>query len=564
MRFLIIFTILSFLAACQQKPEEETADLIIEGGIIHTLNEAAPTAEAVAIRDGRIIYVGANEGADEWEGRKTKRIDLKGAALYPGFTDAHAHLLGIGQRELTLNLEGTASIADLVSKVEARLAGMAHGEVLYGRGWIETHWPEGRFPTRDDLDAVSPDNPVILRRADGHALVANTRALEGVGITAATETPFGGEILKDPRGTPTGVLVDNAMGLIEPLIDAPSEDDKRAAYIEGAKVYVSRGWTQIQSMSVNPANVPIMQGLLESGDMQLRVYNSIDGNNPAVRDLLASGPQYAADGLLTTRAIKLYMDGALGSRGAALLEPYSDAETSGLVVAKKEEVMPILTEALRAGIQVNTHAIGDRGNRLLLDWYEEAFNAVPAAERKIADPRWRDEHTQIVHADDIPRYKALGVIPSMQPSHAIGDLYFAPSRLGQDRLTGAYAWRTLIDEGNIIAAGSDAPVEVGDPRIEFYAAVARKSIDGFSNEDWHAEEAVTREEALKMLTLWPAYAAFQENDLGSIEVGKIADLSAFSKDLMTIPESEIMSAEAVLTVVNGKMAYQSPALTPEK
>ena len=252
------------------------------------------------------------------------------------------------------------------------------------------------------------------------------------------------------------------------------------------------------------------------------------------------------------------MDGALGSRGAALLEPYADANSTGLVLSREEQVIPILETALRAGIQINMHAIGDRGNRLLLDWFEQAFATVPTDERVVPTPRWRDEHTQIVHPDDIPRYAQLGVIPSMQPSHAIGDLHFAEDRLGEDRLEGAYAWQSFLDTGVIIAGGSDAPVERGDPLIEFYAATARRDLSGFQGENWRPEEALTRAEALKMFTLWPAIASFAENEIGSIAVGKRADFSAFDVDLMTAPEADIPKGRALLTIVDGEVVYQAP------
>ncbi|WP_202899730.1 amidohydrolase [Kordiimonas gwangyangensis] len=263
----------------------------------------------------------------------------------------------------------------------------------------------------------------------------------------------------------------------------------------------------------------------------------------------------STDGHIITRAIKLYMDGALGSRGAALLEPYADAATSGLLLTTKEDTMPILRKAMSLGIQVNTHAIGDRGNRLLLDWYEEVMQEVPTIERAVANPRWRDEHTQIVSPEDIPRYKALGVIPSMQPSHAIGDLHFAPARLGEERLVGAYAWQSFINSGVIVAGGSDAPVERGDPLIEYYAAIYRHDLAGFQGENWHAEEAVSRADALKMFTLWPAMASFQEDEIGSITVGKKADLTAFSVNLMTAEPSAIPKGEAVMTMVDGEVIY---------
>jgi len=481
-------------------------------------------------------------------------IDLAGAAMYPGFTDAHGHLYGIGAREMTLNLEGTTSLAELVTKLAAGIQSANPGEVVYGRGWIETHWPEGRFPNRDDLDAVSPNNPVILERSDGHAIVINSAAMTAAGMTDATEAPFGGEILKDASGRSTGMLIDAAQSIVSSLRDAPTAAEIEETYRTAGRVYSDYGWTGIHSMSVAADNVPVLERLADAGELGLRVYNSIDGYSEKTSyGLITDGPHKSANGKVVTRAIKLYMDGALGSRGAALLEPYPDADSQGLMLVQKDYMMPMLEAALRAGIQVNTHAIGDRGNRELLNWYEEAFNAVPVAERKIAEPRWRDEHTQIVNPDDIIRFRDLGIIPSMQPSHAIGDLHFAPDRLGKDRLVGAYAWKSFIDLGVIVAGGSDAPVERGDPRIEFYAAVARQDQSGFSNEDWHAEEAVSRAEALKMFTLWPAYAAFADDKLGSIEVGKLADFTVFSRDIMTIPIADVLGVDVVMTVLEGRV-----------
>lgn len=554
---LMIAGLAAALMSCGEEPQSEAADLVILGGTIYTGLDAAPRAEAVAVTGNRIVFVGTATEAGKRIGPGTDLIDLEGAFLYPGFTDAHAHLLGLGLRELTLNLEGIASIAELAAVVKAAVEAAEPSEIIYGRGWIETHWPQSRFPNRYDLDAASPKNPVILRRADGHALVANSAALTAAGVDRETETPFGGEILKDVDGVPTGMLIDGAMGLVSRLISQPDEAEKRRAYIVAGEVYAAYGWTNIHNMSVDPNDVPIIEALSDDGGLGIRVYNSVDGNNlESVKALLDGGARRSAEGRIVTRAIKLYMDGALGSRGAALLEPYADAETLGLLRAKEEETVPLMIEALRHGIQVNVHAIGDRGNRLLLDWYETAFSAVPAAERAVAEPRWRDEHTQHLHPDDLGRFKALGVIPSMQPSHAIGDLHFAPDRLGPERLSGAYAWRALIDSGVIIAGGSDAPVERGDPRIEFYAAITRQDLKGFSGPGWHPEQAVSRAEALKMFTQWPAYASFAENDLGTIEVGKLADFSAFSLDFMSVDPTEILSAETVLTVVDGRIIFR--------
>lgn len=537
-------------------PATEYATMILRGGPIHTADDEVPAAEAVAVRDGRIVYVGDAAGVEALAGPETEIVELDGAALYPGFTDAHVHILGVGSRERTLNLEGTESITDLQDQVRDAAAELPEGSVLYGRGWIETHWPEDRFPNRQDLDAAAPDHAVVLTRADGHALVANSLALERAGITADSEAPEGGDILRDEAGEPTGMLIDTAMYPAEALVGELEGAERADTYAEGANVMASLGWTGGHDMSVPYSDVTMIEGLAEEDRLPIRVYVSVNPDGLAA--LARETPRVADDGRVITRAVKMYMDGALGSRGAALLEPYSDAPSNeGLMLSNEDETLSAFTEALRAGVQMNVHAIGDRGNRLLLDWVEAAYAAVPPEERAIENPRWRDEHTQIVDPSDIPRFAELGVIPSMQPSHAIGDLFFAPDRLGEERLDGAYAWRDLIDSGVVIAGGSDAPVERGDPRIEFYAAVARRALDGTQTEEWHPDQAVTRQEALRMFTAWPAYASFREDELGRIAVGLRADFTVFSEDIMTIPEEDILTVEPVMTIVDGEVVYSA-------
>ncbi|MEE2566268.1 amidohydrolase [Hyphobacterium marinum] len=564
MRAILIAAAAGLAAACspQAGPEPENgltvepaATLIISGGPIHTADDAAPMVEAVAVRGDRIVYAGDMAGVDSYRGPDTRVIDLDGAAMYPGFTDSHVHVLGVGQRELTHDLSGIESIQDLQAWLYVAAEGVDIGGVVFGRGWIETHWPEGRFPNRDDLDAIAPDRQVILVRADGHALVANSAALEAAGITAESTPPDGGEILRDEDGEPTGMLIDAAMGPIYALLGDMTGEQRADAYATGAEVMASMGWTGAHDMSVPWSDVDMIEGLAEEGRLPVRAYISV--NPDGLAELAQQTPRIAAEGRVITRAVKMYMDGALGSRGAALLEPYSDdGGNVGLVLSDEDETLSAMVSALQNGVQLNIHAIGDRGNRMLLDWIEEALAAVPPEDRAVADPRWRDEHTQIVDPDDIPRFAELGVIPSMQPSHAIGDLFFAPDRLGSDRLDGAYAWRTLIDSGVVIAGGSDAPVERGDPRIEFYAAVARRGLDGTQTEDWNPDQAVTRQEALRMFTAWPAYASFREDELGRIAVGLRADFTVLSEDIMTIPEADILTVEPVMTILDGVVAWE--------
>ena len=526
------------------------ADMVFYGGPIYTALDDRPQVEAVAVKGGRVSAAGALVGVRETVGPRTKIVDLRGAAMYPGFVDAHAHLVGVGLREMTLNLDDVESVAALVARIEAAVAEAAPGETIVGRGWIETGWPEGRFPNRGDLDPVSPDNPVVLTRADGHALLANGVALSAAGVDAASPDPDGGRIEKDAAGAPTGILVDNAMALVNAFLGAPSEETRREAIARAGEVYAAYGWTGMHNMSVELTDVALMEALAADGALPIRIYNSVNGDELGA--LIAQGLD--KEGPVVTRAIKLYADGALGSRGAALAAPYADApETTGLVLMEAKAALSVMRLANEAGVQVNTHAIGDRGNTLVLDWYEDVFGGADEKAR-----RWRIEHAQIVDLDDVPRFAALGVIASMQPSHAIGDLHFAPRRLGPDRLDGAYAWRSLIDAGAIIAGGSDAPVERGDPRIEFYAAVARRDLKGFSGPDWRPEEAVTRAEALKMFTLWPAIASFQEADYGTIETSKAADFTIFAQDIMTIPAADIPGVKVVMTVVGGDVVYEAP------
>jgi len=549
--FLLAVALISGAAAAA-----DTADTLYWNGPIYTADDSNPKVEAVAVAKGKVLFAGARADAEKLKGPQTRIVDLKGAAMYPGFTDAHAHLREVGERELTLNLEGKPSLAAAMQAVKERNAAEPGTGLLWGRGWIETHWPEARFPTRQDIDAVVSDRPVILERADGHAVVANSKALALAGITRKTPVPEGGFINKDAKGEPNGMIVDNALPLIEKLIPAPDDAYRAKAFKAAFDYETSHGWTGVHYMSVPWADVVMLEGFAKKGEAPLRVYNAVEPEY--YPNLKRDGAHIASDGRIITRAVKFYMDGALGSRGAALLAKYNDADTEGLVRMKKEDVLPIWEDALKRGIQITTHAIGDKGNRLVLDWYEEAFNAVPEKDRLTQPPRWRVEHDQIVSAQDIPRFAKLGVIPSMQPSHAIGDLDFAGKRLGTERLKEGYAWADLIKAGSIVPGGSDAPVEKGDPRIEFYAAVARKALDGHSGPDWHPEEAVDRNTALKMFTVWPAYASFREKELGAIKPGMRADFSVFSKDLMTVPEPEILQAQALLTVLDGKEAFHAP------
>ena len=560
---LVVLSALLLSASSLVLPQRGTgtippADLVFINGSVYTANDRQPRAEAIAIKGDRFVFVGSNDEVRKYVGEKTRVIDLKGKPALPGLTDSHQHLAGVGFREMNLNLEGTTSLADFLARVKARVDQAKPGDWITGRGWIETFWQPPVFPTRADLDKVAPNNPVILNRADGHGSVANSAALKIAGITRDTPNPFGGEISKDANGEANGMLLDSAQGLVSTHIPKTTPADAERAILLGVKRDIEVGWTQVQDAGGSYADVELFKKLYGEEKIKLRIYKAVHGPSRNSAQLLSEGPIIGAfNHRFNLRTIKVVSDGALGSRGAALLAPYADKpETSGFLTVKQEEFAPMLLEALRKGVQVETHAIGDYANRFTLDEYEKAFAGVPQDQRKVADPRWRIEHSQVVNPVDIPRFAKLGVIPSMQPSHAIGDLHFAPSRVGIQRLAGAYAWQSFIKSGAIVPGGSDAPVERGEPLIEFYAAVARKDQKGFSGPGWHPEEAVTRDQALKMFTIWPAYAAFEDKLRGTIEVGKLADLTIFSADIMKLPEAEILKQRCVMTVIGGEVVFE--------
>lgn len=399
--------------------------MLLINGTVYTLDEAQPRAEAVAIRGDRIVFVGPSGEAADYRGAETEVLDLAGKTVVPGFADSHVHLSGIGMREMNLNLEGAAGLSELLEKVKERAGKSEPGEWIVGRGWIETRWDPPVFPTRWDLDKVSPQNPVWLVRADGHGGVANSLALRVIGIRKGVEDPPGGKILRDPKtGEPTGMLIDRAQSIIGRFLPKDTPERNRQALLLGVRRSLEMGWTEVGIAGNSYDEVEMLRSLYAAGEIPLRVYNAVRGPGPDAGRLLKEGPAIGAyGGLYTLRGIKVMADGALGSQGAALLEKYEDYDGNGLLMFERDEVLPTLELALRTGIQVQTHAIGDRANRFVLDAYEEAFRRVPPGERKIAEPRWRIEHAQILDVADIPRFAALKVIPSMQPSHAISDLY---------------------------------------------------------------------------------------------------------------------------------------------
>jgi predicted amidohydrolase YtcJ len=547
-------TIILLLSSCSVEKDCLEADLVLINAKVYTANEKLPEAEAVAILKDKIIFVGSTNESIQYTCNDNPIEDLQGKFIFPGFIDAHAHLKGIGYREMNLNLQGANSLKEMLTQVEIYANKLEQGKWVVGRGWIEKKWPEGRFPTIQELDMISPDKPMALERADGHAIIVNSLALEMANITGETPDPVGGKIDKDVNGKPNGVLIDKASLLVESIIPKRTREDEKQALRLGLDRTAMMGWTQLQDAGSPLSDYEILKEIKEEEGLPVRIHMYISDGEDALK-FINTGPYFDEDHYLISRGVKLYADGAIGSRGAAFFEKYDDYETKGLVIFQKEETMPKLIKSLVNGIQIQTHAIGDLANSITLDWYEEAFNSVKLENRLIENPRWRIEHAQNILPEDQIRYSDLDVIASMQPSHAIGDLHFAHKRLGEQRLDNAYTWRNLIDLGVTIAGGSDAPVEIGDPRIEFKAAVSRKDLDGFYKDYWNIEQSVSREEALYMFTKWASYSVFEEDIKGTIEVGKLADFTVFSKDLMTIPEEEIMSSEVVMTIVGGEIKF---------
>jgi predicted amidohydrolase YtcJ len=548
--FLLVLVVgVSHPATAQQAP----ADLVVTNGRIYTADATRPVVDAMAIRGGRVVFVGDRAGAMALTGASTQVLDLDGLTVIPGMTDAHAHVLGLGQSLRNVDLVGTTSYDAVIARVVERAKQTPKGEWIIGRGWDQNDWGDTRWPSHEALSRAVPDHPVYLERVDGHAAVVNALAMQRAGLTRATKDPSGGQIIRDARGEPIGVLVDNAQGLVERSIPAATRAQVKGMIAAAITELHRWGLTGVHDAGASAQTLELYEELGREGALDMRLYAMISDHAPTLEAWFRRGPQSGLfDGRLWVRSIKLYQDGALGSRGAALLEPYSDdASTSGLLVSAPAHIREVADRALVAGFQVNTHAIGDRGNRLVLDAYQGALAARPTA-----DHRFRVEHAQILHSDDIPRFAALGVIPSMQASHQTSDMYWAGNRLGETRLRGAYAWRSLLETGTIIPNGSDFPVEYVDPLISFKASVSRQDAKGWPVGGWFPEQRMTREEALKSMTIWPAYAAFQERELGSLTPGKHADFVVLDQDLLRIPDAMLPQVRVRSTWFAGRKVYE--------
>ena len=563
--FIIIgFSIMSLLLSCTQK--KEPADLVLTNGKIVTVDDTNPEAEALAVRGDIIVAVGTHEKIKSYIGESTKVIDLEGKLAIPGFIDAHAHFTSIGRAKLGLDLTKVKNWDEIVAKVKKAAQEAEPGEWIQGRGWHQEKWdkiPEPNvdgLPFHHALSEVSPNNPVLLTHASGHSSLANAKAMELAGITKKTPNPEGGEIVKDSKGHPIGVFRETAQGLLRGALSVylesrsleQKEAEKQKVIELADQECLSKGITSLHDAASSFDTIDLFREYVEAGKLGIRLYVMIRESNENLKGLLSEYKiMGAGENHLTVRAIKCFIDGALGAHGAWLLESYTDLPTStGLNTTPVEDIKKTARIAIENDFQLCTHAIGDRGNREILNIYEEAFGAHP--DKK--DLRWRIEHSQHLHSADIPRFGQLGVIASMQGIHCTSDGPWVFKRLGEKRAEeGAYVWQKLMKTGAVICNGTDAPVEDVDPISCFYATVSRKLKDGTI---FFPDQRMSREEAIRSYTINAAYAAFQEDILGSLTPGKLADITVLSKDIMAIPEDDIPAAEVFYTIVGGKVLYK--------
>ncbi|MEO7823008.1 MAG: amidohydrolase [Gemmatimonadaceae bacterium] len=557
MRRLSTYATLLVLAPAILGAQQRSADLILTNGRIYTVDITRPLVTSIAVRGGRVVFVGSDTEARALAGNATRVIDLKGNSVVPGLIDAHAHLLGLGMSLRQVDLVGADSYDEVVARVVAWAKTVGPGEWILGRGWDHTRWPGAAFPTHEALSRALPNNPVALSRIDGHALLANARAMEIARITASTTDPSGGRIIRSTSGAPTGVFIDNAEDLIGKSIPEPSAAEKRRAILAAISECNRYGLVGIHDAGQDAATIRIYEELAREGRFNLRNYVMLSdpgGRSVALRNsYVVRGPQSALyDGHLWIRAIKLYSDGALGSRGAALLAPYSDEPSnSGLLRTQPQHITAMAELGLARGFQISVHAIGDRGNRIALDAFESALRRNPRA-----DHRFRVEHAQVISPEDIPRFARLGVIPSMQATHQTSDMRWAEGRVGPERIRGAYAWRSLLNTGVVIPNGTDFPVEYVNPLLTFHAAVTRQDQAGTPAGGWYPDQKMTREEALQSMTIWAAYAGFQESVMGSITPGKYADFVVLDRDIMRVPDGDILKTRVLSTWIGGKLVYE--------
>jgi predicted amidohydrolase YtcJ len=562
----VIITLLTLaLISCGKK--ETPADMIITGGTIYTVDKTIPTAEAVAVKDEKIIFVGSASEVEKFKNDKTTVIDLAGKTMTPGFIESHGHIMGLGYNEMNLDLMDTKSWDEIVERVRQAAANAQPGEWILGRGWHQDKWdtkPEKMikgFQTHQKLSEASPNNPVYLGHASGHAGFANAKAMQLAGVNQLSverlskDLGEGGEIIRDELGNPTGLFNERAQMLIAKFIPENSEETNSKAFQLAMDACSRAGITSFHDAGSDRAEIEIFKKFRTENAMKTRLYVMLTGRDPELLyEWMRKGPEIDSTQFLTIRSIKLNCDGALGSRGAWLLESYSDrAGWFGMPTLSMDTVLSVSRAALKKGFQVCSHAIGDRANREVLDRYEIAFGENP----QVKDHRFRIEHAQHIHPQDIPRFGKLGVIAAVQGIHLSSDRPWAIDRLGEKRIIEeTYVWRDLINSGAMVINGTDVPVEPISPVASFYASVTRRTLKGEPQGGFEPNQKMTREEALKSYTLDAAYGAFQEDYLGSIEVGKLADFTIFSQDLLTVGEDQLLNTEIEKTIVGGKVVYE--------
>ena len=561
MKYKLILPLILLLIGC----ETEKADMIIHNGTIYTMNDLMPTTESVAIRNGKIIALGKYRDLDDLITPKTKIINLNGAMMTPGLIEGHGHFYGLGLAKMQLDLSTAESYAELVSMVSDAIDSSNPGEWILGRGWHQSKWSDNAnsfikgFQTHDSLSKISPNNPVWLKHASGHAGFANQKAMDIAGVSSETEFGFGGEIIKDLSGNPTGVFNERAQGLISKHVDTNLGKDSDIRAIELAvKTCLEHGITSFHDAGTGSKTITTLRSAIDKNLLKVRVYAMLTSRDTSLlNQWYAKGPEIGTgNDFLTIRSIKLNADGALGSRGAWLIDEYTDRPGHfGMATQSMDYVYKVAKNGIQNGFQVNSHAIGDRANREILDQYEKVFNEFPKLSK---DHRWRIEHAQHIDPKDIPRFGSLKVIASIQGIHMSSDRPWAINRLGQKRIIeGAYVWRDLINHGAILINGSDVPVEPIDPIASFYASTTRKTLKGLPNSGYEPEQKMTRIEAMKSYTINAAYGAFEEKLKGSIEIGKYADFAVFSQNLITVPDDKILETKILYTIVNGKIEYQA-------
>jgi len=538
---LSIILLFTTMTSCSQKGK---ADLLIYNARVYTVNQDFDIVSAIAIKDGKIVAVGNDELKDKFKAKKM--LDAGAKPVYPGFNDGHSHFLSYGLTKITnADLVGTKSFDDVVARVLEHYQKFPSEWVL-GRGWDQNDWEVQKFPTKEKLDAAFPDIPVVLRRIDGHALIANTEAMRRADIDRKSMMP-GGEILLNEKHEPTGVFIDNAMALIERVIPEPTPDQKIAALKTAQTDCFAVGLTTVTDAGLDKDDILLMDSLQKAGELKMRIYAMMNPNGENYDYFLPKGPWHTER--LTVSAIKIYADGALGSRGALLLKPYSDKPGHyGLQLHSLPYYDFVCKKAFDAGFQVCTHAIGDSGNRIILKSYAKYL-------KEPNDKRWRIEHAQVIDPSDFHYFKDYNIIPSIQTTHCTSDMYWAEERLGPERIKTAYAYKKLLEQNGWLINGTDFPVEGISPLNTFYAAVARKDLKGWPKGGFQPENALTRKEALRSITIWPAKGSFDENLKGSIEPGKVADLVILEKDIMEVPEQEIPGTKVFATILNGEVVY---------